>query len=93
MPSYDAVVVGAGPNGLAAAAALAREGRSVLVVERAPTVGGGTRSEELTVPGAVHDTCSSVHPLGLASPFLRELPLHDHGLEWVHPDLRIDGRL
>lgn len=87
MPSYDAIVVGAGPNGLAAAAALAQDGRSVLVVERAPTVGGGTRSEELTVPGAVHDTCSSVHPLGLASPFLRGLPLHEHGLEWVHPDL------
>jgi phytoene dehydrogenase-like protein len=82
---YDAVVVGAGPNGLAAAITLARAGRSVLVVEAEPTVGGGARSAELTLPGFVHDICSAVHPLGVGSPFFRELPLHEHGLEWIHP--------
>ncbi|WNG31106.1 NAD(P)/FAD-dependent oxidoreductase [Cystobacter fuscus] len=82
----DAIVVGAGPNGLAAAVTLARAGRSVRVVEAAPTPGGGARSAELTLPGYVHDVCSAVHPLAVASPFLRQLPLADHGLEWVHPD-------
>lgn len=85
MPTYDAVVVGSGPNGLAAAVALAREGRSVLVAEAADAVGGGTRSAPLTLPGFVHDVCSAVHPMAVASPFLRTLPLADHGLEWVHP--------
>ena len=83
----DAVVVGAGPNGLAAAIALAREGRSVRVLEAADTVGGGSRSAELTLPGFVHDVCSAVHPHPLASPFLRELPLAEHGLELVHPEV------
>ena len=78
-------MVGAGPNGLAAAITLARAGRSVLVLEAAPTVGGGTRSAELTLPGYVHDVCSAIHPLGLASPFFRTLPLAAHGLEWIHP--------
>jgi len=82
---YDAIVVGSGPNGLAAAVELARQGRSVLVVESAPTLGGGARSVELTLPGFVHDICSAIHPLALASPFLRSLPLAEHGLEWVHP--------
>jgi phytoene dehydrogenase-like protein len=82
----DAVVVGAGPNGLAAAIALAQEGVEVSVVEGAPTVGGGCRSEELTLPGFVHDTCSTVHALALASPFLSRLPLGEHGLELVHPE-------
>ena len=82
---YDAVVVGAGPNGLAAAITLARSGRSVLLREAAPTIGGGLRSEELTLPGFVHDTCSAIHPLGVASPFFRTLPLHEYGLEWLHP--------
>ncbi|MBO0698029.1 MAG: NAD(P)/FAD-dependent oxidoreductase [Zavarzinella sp.] len=84
---YDAIVVGAGPNGLAAAVALAREGHSVLVLEAADTIGGGTRSAELTLPGFVHDVCSAIHPMAVASPFFRELPLADHGLEWVHPPL------
>src|SRR4029079_5714686 len=79
----DAVVVGAGPNGLAAAITLARAGRSVLLVEAASTVGGGTRSAALTLPGFVHDVCSAIHPLGVASPFFKELPLHAHGLEWA----------
>lgn len=83
----DAVVVGAGPNGLAAAITLAREGYSVRVLEAEAEIGGGTRSEERTLPGFVHDVCSAVHPLAVASPFLRSLPLERHGLEWVHPDL------
>src|ERR687895_2493900 len=81
----DAVVVGSGPNGLAAAITLAREGRSVLVVEAAETVGGGVRSAELTLPGFVHDVCSAIHALARASPFLAELPLAEHGLELVEP--------
>jgi len=81
----DAIVVGAGPNGLAAAIELARSGRSVRIYEAADRVGGGTRSAELTLPGFVHDPCASVHPLGIASPFLRSLDLARHGLEWVQP--------
>lgn len=83
----DAVVVGAGPNGLAAAIVLARAGREVTVIEGAETVGGGVRSEELTLPGFVHDTCSTVQALALFSPFLRGLWLAEHGLELVHPDV------
>jgi phytoene dehydrogenase-like protein len=83
----DAVVVGAGPNGLVAAITLAGAGWSVLVVEAADRPGGGTRSAELAVPGVVHDVCSAIHPLGLGSPALRALPLAEHGLDWVHPDL------
>src|SRR6266566_4808968 len=81
----DAVVVGAGPNGLAAAIALARAGLSVRVLEAADTVGGGARSAELTLPGFVHDVCSAIHPLGVASPFFRTLPLAEHGVEWITP--------
>jgi phytoene dehydrogenase-like protein len=88
-PAVDAVVVGAGPNGLAAAAELVRAGRSVHVIEGHTAVGGGTRTEELTVPGVWHDVCSAVHPFGVASPFLRSLPLADHGLEWVHPEIDV----
>jgi phytoene dehydrogenase-like protein len=80
-----AVVVGSGPNGLAAGIALAEAGRSVTVLEGADRLGGGCRSEELTLPGFVHDTCSTVHSLALASPFLSTLPLAEHGLELVHP--------
>jgi phytoene dehydrogenase-like protein len=81
------VVVGSGPNGLAAAIALARAGRSVLVLEGAETLGGGLRSQALTLPGFVHDVCSAIHPLGAGSPFFRSLPLADHGLEWIQPDV------
>jgi phytoene dehydrogenase-like protein len=82
---YDAVIVGSGPNGLAAAITLAQAGRGVLVLEARPTVGGGTRTAELTLPGFRHDICSAVHPLGAASRFFRGLPLRDFGLEWVFP--------
>ena len=84
---FDAVVVGSGPNGLAAAVTLARAKLSVLVLEASESIGGGTRSMELTLPGFIHDVCSAVHPLAVGSPFFRNLPLHDHGLEWIHPEI------
>lgn len=83
----DAVVIGSGPNGLAAAITLAKAGRSVLVREAADTIGGGARSAELTLPGFVHDTCSTVHALVPISPFFRNLPLAEHGLELVTPPI------
>jgi phytoene dehydrogenase-like protein len=83
--TYDAIVVGSGPNGLAAAVELVRAGRSVAVLEAEDTVGGGIRSAELTLPGYVHDLGSAIHPLGYASPFFKTLPLEEHGLEWIHP--------
>ena len=85
MREYDAVVVGSGPNGLAAGIVLARAGLRVLIREGADTPGGGARTEPLTLPGYVHDVCSAVHPLGLSSPFFRRLPLAAHGLEWIQP--------
>ena len=83
--SADAVVVGSGPNGLAAAIELARNGHKVTVYEANDTIGGGCRSAELTLPGFVHDLCSAFHPLGAASPFFRELDLTQEGLEWIEP--------
>ena len=83
--SYDALVVGAGPNGLSAAIAIAQTGRSVLVLEGQNTVGGGARSAELTLPGFLHDVCSAIHPMAVGSPFLSTLSLSEHGLEWIHP--------
>lgn len=83
---YDAVIVGSGPNGLGAAVALARAGYSALVVEGAATVGGGTRSAALTLPGFVHDVCSAAFPMAVATPFFPSLPLGEHGLEWLQPE-------
>lgn len=93
----DAVVVGGGPNGLAAAIVLARAGRSVELLEARSTIGGGCRSAELTLPGVTHDVCSAIHPLGRSSPLFRELDLERHGLEWIEPPIQIahpldDGR-
>ena len=85
-PSLDAIVVGSGPNGLAAAIALAREGHSVRVYEAQSTVGGGARSAELTRPGFVHDLASTVHALALLTPFLKSLPLAQFGLQFAHPE-------
>lgn len=95
--TYDAVVVGSGPNGLAAAVRLAERGQSVLVLEAADTVGGGTRSAELTLPGFVHDVCATIHSLGVASPALSLDTLGQHGLRWLWPEIPLahpldDGR-
>jgi len=84
-PRCDAIVIGSGPNGLAAAIRLAQAGLSVCVVEREQTPGGATRSDALTLPGFLHDVCSAVHPLAVGSPFFRSLPLAQHGLEWIYP--------
>lgn len=85
--AYDAVVVGSGPNGLAAAITLQQSGLSVLVLEGKDTIGGGLRSAELTLPGFVHDICSAIHPLAAGSPFFQSLPLAEHGLKFVYPPL------
>lgn len=84
---YDAVVVGAGPNGLAAAILMQQNGLSVLLVEGKVTIGGGMRSAELTLPGYLHDICSAIHPLAVSSPFFQTLPLAEHGLEFIYPDI------
>lgn len=81
----DAVVVGSGPNGLAAAIVLAQAGLRVVVREQADAIGGGLRGAALTLPGFTHDVCAAVHPLAVSSPLFRALPLAAHGLEWVHP--------
>ena len=84
---FDAVVVGSGPNGLAAAITLQQAGLSVLVLEGKPEIGGGLRSAELTLPGFIHDTCSAIHPLAVNSPFFRTLPLDAFGLEYIEPPI------
>jgi phytoene dehydrogenase-like protein len=86
MTAFDAVVVGAGPNGLSAAIVLARAGRSVLVLEGRDTIGGSARTAELTLPGFRHDVCSAIHPMGKLSPFFRSLPLD---VEWIEPPFAI----
>jgi phytoene dehydrogenase-like protein len=83
---FDAIVVGSGPNGLAAAITLIQEGYSVKIYEYGETVGGGMRTLELTEPGFRHDICSAIHPMAVSSPFLRQLPLHKYGLQWIHPE-------
>jgi phytoene dehydrogenase-like protein len=88
-PALDAVVVGAGPNGLSAALTLAQAGRSVLLIEGAETVGGGVRSAALTLPGFTHDVCSAIYPLTAGSPYLSKLPLEKHGLRWIQPPLAL----
>lgn len=97
-PEYDAVVVGAGPNGLAAAITLERAGMKVLVLEAKRTPGGGCRTAELTLPGFYHDICAAIHPMAVASPLFRDLPLAKYGLEWVHSPVALahpldDGRV
>jgi phytoene dehydrogenase-like protein len=82
---YDAVVIGSGPNGLAAAIELAQQQASVLVLESKDEIGGGIRTAELTLPGFRHDICASAHPMGILSPFYSSLPLAEHGLEWIRP--------
>jgi phytoene dehydrogenase-like protein len=81
----DAVVIGSGPNGLAAAIVIAQAGRRVVVFEAEPTIGGGARTAALTLPGFRHDVCSAVHPFAVASPFFRTLPLGAYGLDWIEP--------
>ena len=83
----DAIVVGSGPNGLACAVALAMRGIRVTVLEADGSIGGGTRTSELTVPGLLHDDCSATHPIAVASPFLASLGLQRHGLEWLWPEV------
>jgi phytoene dehydrogenase-like protein len=84
---YDAIVVGSGPNGLSAAITIQKAGLSVLVVEAKSTIGGGMRTAELTLPGFKHDICSAIHPMAMGSPFFADLPLQEHGLEFVHARL------
>lgn len=86
---YDAVVIGSGPNGLSAAVELARQGAKVLVVEASETIGGGTRTAQLTLPGYRHDVCAAVHPTGYLSPYWQRLPLQDYGLEWIFPNASV----
>src|SRR5436305_9294667 len=84
-PKYDAIVIGSGPNGLAAAITLAHAGLSVAVFEAKETIGGGCRTLELTLPGFVHDVCSAIHPLAPDSSFFSNLPLEQFGLEMIQP--------
>ncbi len=84
---YDAIIIGSGPNGLSAAITIAQNNLKVLVVEARETIGGGLRSAELTLPGYIHDICSAIHPMAVASPFLNSLPLEEYGLEWINPEI------
>src|ERR1700733_812251 len=84
---YDAIVVGSGPNGLAAAILMQQNGLSVLLIEGKDTIGGGMRSAELTLPGYLHDVCSAIHPLAVSSPFLATLPLAEYGLQYIYPEI------
>jgi len=84
---YDAIVVGSGPNGLAAAITLQQQGLSVLLIEGENTIGGGMRTIELTLPGFHHDVCSAVHPMAVSSPFFSSLPLEQFGLKFIYPDI------
>ncbi|WP_441000244.1 phytoene desaturase family protein [Fodinibius sp. SL11] len=86
---YDAIVIGSGPNGLAAGIRLAQEGLSVKIFEKEDTIGGGTRTLTLTQPGFHHDICSAIHPLAKASPYLKTLPLENYGLEWIQPEVPV----
>ena len=89
MTNHEAVVVGSGPNGLSAAVVLAESGYDVAVLEAKATIGGGTRTEELTLPGFHHDVCSAFHPLGAVSEAFTTWPLAEHGLEWIHPEVQL----
>ncbi|MDP3469993.1 MAG: NAD(P)/FAD-dependent oxidoreductase [Daejeonella sp.] len=84
---FDAIIIGSGPNGLSAAIALQQAGLSVLILEAKDSIGGGLRSAELTLPGFVHDICSAIHPLAAGSPFFNSLPLEQHGLEFIYPEV------
>src|SRR5271169_6700461 len=86
---FDAIVVGSGPNGLAAAILMQQKGLSVLLIEGKETIGGGLRSAELTLPGFTHDICSAIHPLAAGSPFFQQLPLEEHGLEYIYPPVAV----
>ncbi|WP_317129002.1 phytoene desaturase family protein [Mangrovivirga cuniculi] len=86
---YDAVIIGSGPNGLSAGIYLAEKGLKVLILEAASEPGGGTRTQELTLPGFHHDVCSAVHPIGYLSPYFKKLKLEDHGLEWIYPEASV----
>jgi phytoene dehydrogenase-like protein len=87
MIDFDAIVVGSGPNGLAAAITMQQAGLSVLLIEGKDTIGGGLRSKQLTLPGYIHDVCSAIHPMAAASPFFAQLPLKAHGLEFIYPSV------
>lgn len=89
MDTVDTIVIGSGPNGLAAAITLAQAGWKVRVLEAAPTPGGGMRTAESTLPGFLHDVCSACHPMGVLSPFLSTLPLREHGLTWLEPKVSV----